>query len=91
MTNIAFCKNLSSSFIDDTDQSLTDETEESYQEMWHMICRLTVSELEESNWVYKKTSKFKVLEGSITEDITSNILDQLLKETITTLSLTSHV
>ncbi|XP_009120377.1 uncharacterized protein LOC103845295 [Brassica rapa] len=62
-----------------------------YQEMWHMICRLTVSELEESNSVYRKASKFGDLEGSITEDIASNILDQLLEETITTLSLTSQV
>ncbi|KAG2274738.1 hypothetical protein Bca4012_045240 [Brassica carinata] len=62
-----------------------------YQEMWHMICRLTVSELEESNSVYRKASKLGDLEGSITEDIASNILDQLLEETITTLSLTSQV
>ena len=62
-----------------------------YQEMWHMICRLTVSELEESNSVYRKALKFGDLEGSITEDIASIILDQLLEETITTLSLTSQV
>ncbi|WZZ33608.1 hypothetical protein YC2023_017009 [Brassica napus] len=56
-----------------------------------IIGRLTVSELEESNWVYRKTSKLEDLEGIITEDIASNILDQLLEETITTFSLTSQV
>ncbi|KAF8102495.1 hypothetical protein N665_0198s0195 [Sinapis alba] len=61
------------------------------QEMWLMICRLTLYELEESNSVYRKASKVGDLEGGITEDIASNILDQLLEETITTLSLTSQV
>ncbi|CAH8360527.1 unnamed protein product [Eruca vesicaria subsp. sativa] len=62
------------------------------QEMWLKICRLTLSELEESNWVYRKASKLEEdLEGNIREDIASNILDQLLEETITTLSLTSLV
>ncbi|ESQ42512.1 hypothetical protein EUTSA_v10015324mg [Eutrema salsugineum] len=62
-----------------------------YQEMWLMICRLTVSELEGSNWVYRKGSKLEDLEGIISEDIVSNILDQLLEETVTTLSLTSEM
>ncbi|CAA7032308.1 unnamed protein product [Microthlaspi erraticum] len=62
-----------------------------YQEMWLMICRLTVYEIEGTNWVYGKASKLKDLEGSISEDIVSNILDQLLEETIVTLSLTSQV
>ncbi|KAF3562839.1 hypothetical protein DY000_02017830 [Brassica cretica] len=62
-----------------------------YQEMWHMICRLTVTELEESNSVYRKASKLGDLEGGISEYIAQNILDQLLEETITTLSLTSQV
>ncbi|CAH2069509.1 unnamed protein product [Thlaspi arvense] len=62
-----------------------------YQEMWLMICSLTVSELEGSNWVYGKASKLEDLEELIGEDIVSNILDQLLEETITTLSLTSQV
>ncbi|KAJ0266775.1 hypothetical protein HA466_0007160 [Hirschfeldia incana] len=61
------------------------------QEMWLMICRLTLSELEESNFVYRKASKLGDLEGGISEDIASNILDQLLEETVTILSLTSHV
>jgi len=56
-----------------------------------MICRLTVTELEESNSVYRKASKLGDLEGRISEDIAQNILDQLLEETITTLSLTSQV
>ncbi|XP_010453992.1 PREDICTED: uncharacterized protein LOC104735835 [Camelina sativa] len=62
-----------------------------YQEMWIMICKLTVSELEDSNWDYGKASNLKDSEGIITEDIVSNILDHLLEETITTLSLTSQV
>ncbi|VVB16482.1 unnamed protein product [Arabis nemorensis] len=62
-----------------------------YQEMWLMICRLTVSEIKESKWVYGKASNLEDLEGIISEDIVSNILDQLLEETITTLSLTSQV
>lgn len=62
------------------------------QEMWLMICRLTVSELEESNSVYRKASKLGDLEGrSISEDIASNILDQLLEETVITLSLNPQV
>ncbi|CAE6247935.1 unnamed protein product [Arabidopsis arenosa] len=62
-----------------------------YQEMWLMICKLTVSDIEGSNWGYGKASKLEDLEGIISEDIVSNILDQLLEETITTLSLTSQV
>ncbi|KAL0735102.1 hypothetical protein Bca4012_011312 [Brassica carinata] len=61
------------------------------QEMWLMIYRLTLSELQESNPVYRKASKLGDLEGSISEDIASNILDQLLDETITTLSPTPQV
>ncbi|CAL9244103.1 unnamed protein product [Arabidopsis halleri] len=56
-----------------------------YQEMWLMICKLTVSDLEYSKWVYGKASKLEDLEGIISEDIVSNILDQLVEETITTL------
>jgi hypothetical protein len=48
-----------------------------------MICKLTVSDLEGSDWFNGKALKL--------EDIVSNILDQLLEETITTLSLTSQV
>ncbi|KFK27390.1 hypothetical protein AALP_AA8G376700 [Arabis alpina] len=59
-----------------------------YQEMWLMICRLNVSEIKESKWVSGKASNRQDWEGLITEDIVSNILDQLLEETITTLSLT---
>lgn len=62
-----------------------------YQEMWLMICRLAVSEIKGSNWVNRKASKLEDLEGIISEDLVSNILDQLLEETITTLSLTSQV
>ncbi|CAN8248433.1 unnamed protein product [Cochlearia groenlandica] len=63
----------------------------SYQEMWLKICGLTVSEIEGTNWVYENASKLEDLEGNVSEDIATNILDQLLEETITTLSLTSQV
>lgn len=59
-----------------------------YEVMWLMICGLTVSEIEGTNWVYGKASELKDLQGIISEDIVSNILDQLLEETIVTLSLT---
>ncbi|VYS70781.1 unnamed protein product [Arabidopsis thaliana] len=62
-----------------------------YQEMWLMICKLTVSDLEGSDWFNGKALKLEDIEGIISEDIVSNILDQLLEETITTLSLTSQV
>jgi hypothetical protein len=56
-----------------------------------MICKLTVSDLEGSDWFNGKALKLEDIEGIISEDIVSNILDQLLEETITTLSLTSQV
>lgn len=62
-----------------------------YQEMWLMICKLTVSDHEGSDWFNGKALKLEDIEGIISEDIVSNILDQLLEETITTLSLTSQV
>ncbi|KAL1197227.1 hypothetical protein V5N11_011376 [Cardamine amara subsp. amara] len=83
--------------IQDHHNTLTSRSRESnfrhhgYQEMWLMICRLTVSELAGLNWVYGKASKLKDFEGIISEDIVSKILDQLLVETITTLSLSSQM
>ncbi|EOA14354.1 hypothetical protein CARUB_v10027535mg [Capsella rubella] len=91
------CSELESSKHNETIQedymTLTSRSRESkvrghsYQEMWLMICKLTVSDLDHSNWGYGKASNFEVLEGIISEDI----LDQLLVEIITTLSLTSQV